>query len=325
MKKPVIIFAVLLITTALFLLFSNYNILPAKIYKIAVLNYTPAGDLALSGMIEGLKEYDYVKGENLDITYSGYIKDKNKLQVEAKRLVSLKPDLIYTISTPATIAVQKAAEGTDIPIVFGPVSNPMEAGIVENMSNHGKNITGVSFGPQEPLRLEMLIKLNSSIKNILVPYTQNDRSALAGIGIIEPIAQSLGLNLMPLPVLNATEILDKLNGVSEKFDAIFITTDAMMVSFSDKVAKFAIDRQVPFTCPHKEGVVSGALFSYGFSVKDLGKQASRLVHMVLTGTSPNEIPIELSDFMLTINLDTAEKIGFSIPDYLLVNSFIVGR
>lgn len=98
----------------------------------------------------------------------------------------------------------------------------------------------------------------------------------------------------------------------------------MMVSYTSLIAEFAISKKVPFTCPpQREGVKSGALFSYGFSLNDVGIQASRLAHMVLSGTNPGDIPVELADFTLSLNLSTADKIGMTIPSYLLKNSFIV--
>ncbi len=45
--------------------------------------------------------------------------------------------------------------------------------------------------------------------------------------------------------------------------------------------------------------------------------------MVLSGTNPGDIPVELADFTLSLNLSTADKIGMTIPSYLLKNSFIV--
>lgn len=323
MKKRIYLFLILtvIVVAALSIYRAKDNHVP--IYTIAVINYSPAADSALEGMLAGLALYGYHQGENLKIIYSGFIRDKVKLADEAKRLVSLKPDLIYAMSTPAALAAKAATAGTDIPVVFGPVSTPVKAGIVESMKYPGGNITGVTFGPQEPRRLDMLKKIKPELKLVAVPYNPNDKSPRIGVSKLTEIAHGLKIDLLLLEVTSEEELNDKLFASDKPFDAIFVPTDSMMVSLSEKIAEFAIEKKIPYTCPQQEGVYTGALFSYGFSIRDLGTQAARLVHMILSGTKPSEIPVEISDFQITINIGTAEKTGIEIPEYLLSNSFII--
>lgn len=295
----------------------------SPVYNIAVINYSPAADAALDGLKSGLQAHGYHLDENYKIIYEGFIRDKQKLKNEAKRLVALKPDLIYSMSTPATLAVKEASIGTDIPIVFGPVSNPVKAGIVKSMKYPGGNITGITFGPQEPRRLEILNRIDPKIKKLAVPYNSNDKAPRIGVEKIKQIASDLELELILLGVTNEQELDEKLFSANLDIDAIFAPTDSMMASLSKEIADFAISKKIPYSCPHQEGVYSGAFFSYGFSINDLGSQAARIVHMILSGTKPSEIPVEISDFRITINLSTAEKIDLEVPEYLLNNAFII--
>src|SRR6202007_3281671 len=58
----------------------------------------------------------------------------------AKELVGLNPDVLVSISTPATAALQ--AETRTIPIVFAWVSDPIGSGFVSSLAHPGGNITG---------------------------------------------------------------------------------------------------------------------------------------------------------------------------------------
>ena len=58
----------------------------------------------------------------------------------------MRPDVILSITTPATAAVQR--ETQSIPIVFTAVGNPVGDGFVASLSRPGGNITG--FMIQEP-------------------------------------------------------------------------------------------------------------------------------------------------------------------------------
>jgi putative ABC transport system substrate-binding protein len=62
------------------------------------------------------------------------------LQLLAKELIGLNPDVLVSVSTPATAALK--AETHRIPIVFAMVSDPVGIGFVTSFANPGGNITG---------------------------------------------------------------------------------------------------------------------------------------------------------------------------------------
>jgi putative ABC transport system substrate-binding protein len=73
----------------------------------------------------------------MDVRWSGG--DIGRVRMFAKELVDLRPDVILSITTPATGAVQR--ETHTIPIVFAAVGNPVGDGFVASLSRPGGNIT----------------------------------------------------------------------------------------------------------------------------------------------------------------------------------------
>ena len=69
--------------------------------------------------------------------------DTNRIPALAKELVGLRPDIILTGSTPATVALQR--ETQTIPIVFAGVNDPIAQGIVARLNQPGGNITGFAL------------------------------------------------------------------------------------------------------------------------------------------------------------------------------------
>src|SRR6516164_3032583 len=65
-----------------------------------------------------------------------------QMQVLAKELVALQPDVILAHSTPVTAALQR--ESRTIPIVFAPAADPIGSGFVASLPRPGGNITGLS-------------------------------------------------------------------------------------------------------------------------------------------------------------------------------------
>lgn len=90
---------------------------PKKVPRIGFLGSgSPTTQKALTDSFrQGLRELRYVEGQNIDIDYR-YAEARDERFAElAAELIRLKPDVIVTISTRATIAVKQAT--TAIPIV----------------------------------------------------------------------------------------------------------------------------------------------------------------------------------------------------------------
>jgi putative tryptophan/tyrosine transport system substrate-binding protein len=61
--------------------------------------------------------------------------------------------------------------------------------------------------------------------------------------------------------------------------------------------------------------------SYGPDLSEMFDRAAGLAVRILKGANPAELPLETpSRFVLAINLETAKKIGLTIPPSLLVRA-----
>lgn len=294
-----------------------------KIFTIGIINFSSAAEPAYEGFRQGMAELGYKEGSNIHYLYQGHINDKQKLAMERQRLMANKVDLIFSMSTPASLVAKEVTTDTNIPVVFGPVSNPVNSGLVASLKHPGGNLTGIAFSQQEPKRLEFLKILKPSIKRICFPYNSEDKSPTLNLQRLQEVSQKMQIDLVPIPLHNSKETSEFINNFPGKFDAIYLPTDSLMATHSSDFAKLAIRHKIPLSTPQREGVVAGALSSYGFGIFDVGRQAARLTDQILHGIPPADLPVEVPEFVASINMSTARKIDLSIANSILRQAIVI--
>lgn len=97
-----------------------------------------------SGFREGLRELGWIEGQNLRIEQRHGEFKPDQLQRFAAELVRISPEVLWTHSPPAVLAVKQAT--TTIPIVFGVASDVIEQGLVAgSQARPAGNITGMEL------------------------------------------------------------------------------------------------------------------------------------------------------------------------------------
>jgi putative ABC transport system substrate-binding protein len=97
----------------------------------------------LSAFTQALADLGWTDGGNvrMDLRFGGG--DINRMRALAQELVGLRPDIILTGGTPATVALQR--ETRTIPIVFASASEPVASGIVTRLDRPSGNVTGFAL------------------------------------------------------------------------------------------------------------------------------------------------------------------------------------
>ena len=117
---------------------------PGKVSRIGVLialaQSDPEARAWVAGFLQGLEKRGWSDDRNLHIDYR-FAPAGAQAQELAKELVSLQPDVIFAMPTPAVAALQR--ETQEIPIVFAALADPIGSGFIASLPRPGGNITGV--------------------------------------------------------------------------------------------------------------------------------------------------------------------------------------
>lgn len=288
-----------------------------KTVKIAIIPFTTVNEQVVAGFKELLAEQGYVEGKNVEyrsLPMDGKIPG---LDERIRKLLAWKPDLLLSMSTPASQAAFRVTQKIATPMIFAPVTDPLQAGIVTSLKQPGGQVTGVRLSPSNGLRLEWLVRIAPHIKRIYLPYCTDDNSSLATIRQVQEAADSLGISLLLYPIKTEGEIRQASQAIPAAAQAIFLPQDSRIESMIDLFTEAAVNRHLPLSAPSAQQVYKGALMSYGFDHTSIGRQAGRQALQILKGRKPGDLPVETAENMLYINLKAAQQIGLDIDDCIL--------
>jgi putative ABC transport system substrate-binding protein len=78
------------------------------------------------------------------------------------------------------------------------------------------------------------------------------------------------------------------------------------VAWQQKLPILVTDRELAIT-------FKAALASVGPNHRELGKTCGRITARILNGAKPADLPIEHPDFELLLNLQSAQRLGITVP------------
>ena len=251
----------------------------------------------------------------------------------ASSLVEQKVAVIIALGTPAALAARRAT--STIPIIMVGVSDPVQLGLVPSLARPSGNVTGVSFLAPELVQksLELLGEISPRPTRIAVVLNPANPGATLVLKTIQPTAQILGMELLPVEAENSAELrfnLDlKLFVGSNKssrsnkplYDGLLILADPVFNASRSLIIGFARDHKIPTVFQLRDYVDGGGLISYGPNEEEIYDLSSRYLAKILQGTKPAELPVEQpTKFQLVINLKTAKALGLTIPPSLLARA-----
>jgi putative tryptophan/tyrosine transport system substrate-binding protein len=272
--------------------------------------------------VQGLKDFGYVEGRNIDFEDRWAEGVVERQPLLAKELVQLKPQVIVTANTAATLATTR--ETKTIPIVCAVLIHPIRLGLAVSYARPGGNVTGIleTLDSLPGKQLELLAELipGATRVGILVNVGSDENAAM--LRDAEALASSLGIKIVPVEVRFADDLesaFQKL--VQARADAVIVLSDAMFFTQERRILALTNAARLPALHSRAEHVEAGGLVSYGVKVPQNYRRTGYFVDKILKGTAPAELPIEFpTKLELTINLKTAKALGLTVPPTLLTRA-----
>lgn len=281
----------------------------------------------IKGVKLGLQQLGYAERKHLRFETRDVKGDRSALPAAAKELVAKNVEVIFTTGTRATLAAAKATQA--IPIVFVYPGDPVARGLIKNVADAARNITGVAAYGSEATekRLVLFKEIVPTLTTIHVFFDANSGAAPDRLGLTESAAKKIGMQLIGHGIKSSDELKTTFgNLVSEARAGVFQISDDLIESEAEFIFSTARQKKLPTMFNEEGWAIAGATAAYGPSYLEMGRHAAGIIDQILKGKAPATIAVVRSrKFDLTINYRGAKYIGLQLPGALLKKANLIIR
>lgn len=289
----------------------------APTYKIGICNYVDHPSLnqiveTFESEIEALGDTNNINFEVLDENCNA---DADVMNQIIANFIAEDVDLMVGVATPVAMAMQAATEGTDIPVVFAAVSDPVAVSLVESMDAPGGNITGTSDYLNTEAIMNLIFAANPDAKKVGLLYDLGQDSSTGAIEEAKAFLSGKGVEVLEQTGTTAEEVKMAAQSLADDgVDAVFTPTDNTIMEAELSIYEIFADAQIPHYAGADSFALNGAFVGYGVDYVLLGTETASMVYDILVdGKAPAEMAVKTFDNgIATINTETCEAIGLDL-------------
>jgi putative ABC transport system substrate-binding protein len=208
--------------------------------------------------------------------------------------------------------------------VFTNVPDPVGAGFVNSLARPGGNATGfilLEYATGAKW-LELLRQIAPGVTRAAVLRDPAITAGIGYFGAIQAVAPSLGVDVAPINVRDASEIEREVTAFARSSNCgLVVTGSALAVFHKGLIISLAARHKLPAVYFERLFVVAGGLISYGPDVVEQYRSAAGYVDRILKGEKPADLPVQApTKYDLVINLKTAKALGLDLPATVLARA-----
>jgi putative tryptophan/tyrosine transport system substrate-binding protein len=222
------------------------------------------------------------------------------------------------------VAIRALHQATSmVPIVMVNSRDPVGSGFVASLAHPGGNVTGLSTIRVQLTgkRLEFLKETVPATSRVAVLWDPGVPELAAEFSEAEVAARALGVQLQSLGVHGEDFEGAFAEAIRERADTLWVLASFVMTGNTNRIVAFAAQARLPAMYANREYADAGGLMAYGPSRSAQLRRAAYYVDRILKGTAPADLPVEQPrEFEFVINAKTAQALGLTIPQHVLLQA-----
>ena len=282
----------------------------------------PVGQARLAAFLQGLQEFGWAVGHNLNIDVRWTAGRADDIRKYAMELVGVAPEVI--LASGGSVVGPLLQVTRTVPVVFTQTPDPVAAGFVESLARPGRNATGfaqVEYGSGAKW-LELLKEVAPQVTRAAVLRDPAIPEGIGQFAVIQSAAPSLRVEVSPIDIRDAGEVERAVTAFARtRNGGLIVTSSGLANVHRALIIELAARHSLPAVYPNGLFVGSGGLISYGADSIYPHRLAAGYVDRILKGEKPADLPVQApTKYELAINLKTAKALGLDIPGTLLARA-----
>jgi len=230
--------------------------------------------------------------------------------------------IVSAWSTPSALAAKRAT--ATIPIVFVSVADAVSVQLVASLARPGGNVTGSTFMSDETVgkQLQLLKEVVPRATRVAVVSNPANPVYASILKDVEAMGHQLKVQVVRLGIQGPGDVDAVFDSARrERLDGLVVMRDFVLITYRERLVAEAAKARMPVMYGMREFVDAGGLMSFEPSLSELYRRAAGLVHKILIGARPADLPVEQSSrFELAVNMKTARTLGVTIPQPVLLRA-----
>jgi putative ABC transport system substrate-binding protein len=294
---------------------------PERVRRIGVLMNTSRRDREAAGYLDALTEVlkgkGLTEGKNLrtEIRWAG--EQDRRIRQYAAELIELAPDVI--LGSDLDTARALLAAGSNIPVVFVNVADPVGAGLVPALDRPG-SATGVCQSELGAVTQwpEMLKRIAPNVMRMAILHDPDSTPDQNRIAAIQTVAPAIGVEAFGVDAKSMRELERAIAGFSRSPNGgLIVGMPAPSSRERRAIVRIAARLKLPAIYADRQFVNAGGLMSHGPDLKEQYRLAAGYLDRILRGEKPADLPVQTpAKFRTAINLKTAKALGLTVSSGL---------
>jgi putative ABC transport system substrate-binding protein len=286
----------------------------AASYTVGICNYVD--DASLNQIVDNIKdrlnEIGTEKNVTFNVNYDNCNADANVLAQIVSNFQADKVDLMVGVATPVAIQMQSATEGTDTPVVFAAVSDPVGTNLVSSMDAPGANLTGTSDLLNTEAILNIMLANNPDLKKVGLLYDIGQDASTQAIADAKAFFKEKNIEVVDYTGTSIAEVMLAVDSmVADKVEAVFTPTDNTIMTAELSIYEKLAEAKIPHYAGADSFALNGAFLGFGVDYAALGRDTADMVaDILLNEKDVASVPVHTFDNgVATVNVDICAAIG----------------
>jgi putative tryptophan/tyrosine transport system substrate-binding protein len=288
-----------------------------RVYRLGALHPLPRTAPQFAPLFDGLRRQGFLEGRNLVVRGFG----SSAYRQQAEEIIAAGIDVLYCGGDPAVRAAEQVTQS--LPIA-GIADDMVGSGFVASLAHPGGNTTGFSILSTEldGKRQEILIELVPTARRMAALFDPATTSP-ARLQAVVDAARTRGVEVSTHPAAKLEDIVVSIDAAHAAGAAALNVLAAVLFQANRQlIFERTLALRMPAIYQFPESAEQGGFSGYGPRLeRTIYPPLAILIARLFRGERPEDIPVQQpTTFELVINLKTAQAMGLTIPERLLIRA-----